>query len=102
MQRILEAHGAIARGEAGAQDELERLQAEFRTSGAMIERPGGSATLIERPRVTKTRRPIARSKTATAESLPFGHPPEAVEIRMHSTEPERFRVGLSSQVKRDI
>jgi hypothetical protein len=58
-----------------------------------VERPGGSAT---------PRSPIARAKTATADALPFGHPPSKVVIRARSTEPTQYTVKLGSGARRAI
>ena len=65
LQRmIFDAHGEVERNVPGARKKLERLQAEFRTSGTII-RPGGSCGLVgqvdQAPR-RKTRRAIARSQ----------------------------------------
>jgi hypothetical protein len=67
QQAILRAHSATLRGEAGAEKELKRLQAEFRTGSTTI-RPGGTVTLNEPGSVTslrprrKSRRAVARSR----------------------------------------
>jgi hypothetical protein len=45
---IMRAHQDVANSVPGAKNRLENLQAKFRTSGAMIERVGGSCSLIER------------------------------------------------------
>jgi hypothetical protein len=84
VQRILKAHRAIARGEAGAQDELERLQEQYRTSGEIIRAPVGATAIIEdRPAATKGRRPISRvsPEPSTANKvLPFGLSYRDVEL----------------------
>jgi hypothetical protein len=100
---ILRAHAEVGDGVQGARSRLERLQEQYRTSGEIVRAPvGATAVVIDRPLASKARRPIARVKPATAKALPFGHPPEAVVIRTHSTEPERFRVTLAPEVRRDI
>jgi hypothetical protein len=64
QQEILRAHSAVSRGERGAERELKRLQAEYRTSGHLIERPGGTARLIESPAAaTVTAHPLSQEVT---------------------------------------
>jgi hypothetical protein len=63
----LRTHAEVARGEPGAKKKLERLQAEYRTSGQPIERPGGTARLVAGPVTSlrprqKPRRAVARSQ----------------------------------------
>ena len=76
---ILRAHQQVADGVQGARSKLERLQAEYRSSGHLIERPGGSATLIEPRPVTSLRpRPVkqqAQRKTRRAISRAQDTPP---------------------------
>jgi hypothetical protein len=48
IDRIVAAHKEVARsGSAEARSKLARLQDEYRRSGVTIERPGGTATLVE-------------------------------------------------------
>jgi hypothetical protein len=99
---IMRTHAAVARGERGAKARLERLQAEYRTSGATIERPGGSATLIESRPVTSLRPRRVKQQAQVARDLPFGHPPSEVVIRARSTEPTQYTVTLGSGARRAI
>ena len=87
QQEILRCHDAVRRGEAGARRKLERLQAAYRTSGSTIDRPGGSARLIESATVTPIKAataPIAGVKTETAKetakALAYGHPYSEVQL----------------------
>jgi proteasome lid subunit RPN8/RPN11 len=98
-QEIMRAHGEVARGTPGAKARLERLQARYRTSGATIERPGGSATLIEpggvtslRPRRVKQQAQIERD----AAKRPFGYSYREAEFREHFV---RYSVGLEPKVR---
>lgn len=100
-QEIMRAHADVARGERGAKARLERLQAEYRTSGAMIERPGGSAMLIERGRVTRLPRRV-KQQAQVARARPLDLPSTAVEIRSRSTEPEQYTVKLGNGARRAI
>jgi hypothetical protein len=60
IERIVAAHKEVARsGSVEARSKLERLQAEYRSSGVMIERPGGTATLIEPGAISRTAAPPA-------------------------------------------
>jgi hypothetical protein len=47
VEEITRAHIDVARGEPGAKARLERLQDEYRSSGASITRPGPSVQLVE-------------------------------------------------------
>jgi hypothetical protein len=101
---IMRAHQDVANAVPGAKNRLENLQAKYRTSGAMIERVGGSCSLIERSAGTATisspRISAKRPNWQLGES--FGRPSSEVVIRARSTEPEQFTVTLSSGARRAI
>lgn len=101
-QEIMRTHAAVARGERGAKAKLERLQAEYRTSGATIERPGGSAVLTESRPVTSLRPRRVKQKAQVDRARPFDRPCSAVEIRSPSTEPTQYTVKLGSGARRAI
>jgi hypothetical protein len=122
QQEILRAHEDVRRGAPGAQRTLERLQAEYRTSGALVERPGGSARVIEAgstngssqtgtierigaaSTVTK-RRPPRRPATQRPSWQLCDHEPHSydeVEIRLRSGEAREFSVSLGGEVCQEI
>lgn len=66
QQAILRAHDSVSRGERGAKQRLERLQAEYRSGGHLVERPGGSCSLAghveQAPTRRKPRRAVSRAQ----------------------------------------
>jgi hypothetical protein len=100
VTEIERAHVAVARGEVGARERLERLQSEFRTSGAPIVRPGGGSVKLVEPGAPRTK-PLLH-KIAREEQSSFGHPSSAVEIRARSTEARPFTVSLTSYSREQI
>jgi hypothetical protein len=51
---IVRAHRDVANAVAGAESRLRALQAQYRTSGALIERVGGTCELIDRGPVSSS------------------------------------------------
>jgi hypothetical protein len=93
---IAQAHVAVERGESGARDELERLQAEFRLGGHAIIRTPSSATA----RLTDPRTPRRRKRTTpTASDRAYGISYEEVELRETFVD---YKVGLSPNAREDI
>jgi hypothetical protein len=98
VKEIARAHAEVQCGSPGAREKLERLQAEYRTSGAPISRIGGTCQVEDRPSVWVSHRPRSISRDV----LDYGYPSEAVELHRHSTEPTRFELGFSSTARHMI
>ena len=98
VKEIERAHAEVGRGSLGAREKLERLQAEYRTSGATISRIGGTCQVEDRPSVLVSQRPRSISRDV----LDYGHPSSAVEIRSRSTESRPFTVSLTSYSREQI
>jgi hypothetical protein len=105
IAEIARAHQQVGRGEPGARKELERLQREYRSSGAPIDRYYGGVDAVQvveggarpaRPRLVSSRPTIER------EDLSYGHPSSKVVIRARSTEPTQFEVKLGSGARQAI
>jgi hypothetical protein len=74
IQEISRAYAEVQRGSPGAREKLERLQAEYRTSGE-ITRVGGTCQLEGRPSAPFSYR--ARSRSVSRDVLNYGHPSSA-------------------------
>jgi hypothetical protein len=98
---IMRAHQDVANSVPGAKNRLENLQAKFRTSGAMIERVGGSCSLIERGAGAATISPPRTGKKRASWQL--GDKEELsyrdVKLVEHFVS---YKVSLTSYVKNDI
>ena len=110
--RIVEAHDEVRRGAPGAQRKLERLQAEFRTSGALIERPGGSVRVVEAGSANGSSRvgTIERTSTLTKRRPATQRPkwqlgPDPLsykEVELRDRGYVDYRVSLGSSARKDI
>jgi Prokaryotic homologs of the JAB domain len=98
VKEIERAHAEVRRGNPGAREKLERLQAEYRTSGATISRIGGTCEVEDRPSAPFSHQPRSISRDV----LNYGHPSSAVEIRARSTESRPFTVSLTSYSREQI
>jgi proteasome lid subunit RPN8/RPN11 len=99
IQEISRAYAEVQRGSPGAREKLERLQAEYRTSGE-ITRVGGTCQLEGRPSAPFSYR--ARSRSVSRDVLNYGHPSSAVEIRARATESRPFTVSLTAYSREQI
>jgi hypothetical protein len=68
VKEIERAHAEVRRGNPGAREKLERLQAEYRTSGATISRIEGTCEVEDRP------------------SAPFSHQPRSITAMSSTTD----------------
>jgi hypothetical protein len=93
VEEILRAHADVAEGKAGARAQLHRLQAQFRTSGQIIERSpaGATATLIE---------PGGGGGTISRMVKPATKGREPIELRLRGHSP--FTIDLSPGSKTAI
>jgi hypothetical protein len=107
-ERIVAAHASVARGERGARQTLERLQAEFRSGHHSVVRDyfgpgavqlkGGSAVASGPVRAPK--REIEDWVLGADEAFPFGRPYTDVELRDRGF--VNYKVTLFGHVRQDI
>jgi hypothetical protein len=97
VEEITRAHIEVARGEPGAKARLERLQDEYRSSGASITRPGPSVQLVEpgASRHPSLIRKPALSRAATATS-------SGPKVRFRERPAVGLTIRLEPQVRRQI